>query len=49
MNVVAGYGAVDTNCIPAVTVLRDVSLTIRAGSALGVICESGSGKSMLAA
>jgi peptide/nickel transport system ATP-binding protein len=44
---VAGYGAV-TNGRPAAPVLHDVDLTIRAGSALGVIGESGSGKSTLA-
>jgi len=48
INVGAGYGAVDANGIPAVTVLRDVSLTIKSGNTLGVIGESGSGKSTLA-
>jgi peptide/nickel transport system ATP-binding protein len=44
---VAGYGAIKDGR-PAAPVLHEVDLTIRAGSALGVIGESGSGKSTLA-
>ena len=43
----AGYGPrVDNK--PAVTVLKDVSLTVESGASIGVIGESGSGKSTLA-
>ncbi|UPK05792.1 ABC transporter ATP-binding protein [Bradyrhizobium sp. 170] len=47
-SVVAGYGAVDRDGIPALSVLRDVGLTIKPGTTLGVIGESGCGKSTLA-
>ncbi|MCK1614606.1 MULTISPECIES: ABC transporter ATP-binding protein [unclassified Bradyrhizobium] len=47
-SVIAGYGAADRDGIPAVPVLRDVSLAIKPGSTLGVIGESGCGKSTLA-
>lgn len=47
-SVVAGYGAVDHEGIPALPVLRDVSLTIKSGTTLGVVGESGCGKSTLA-
>ena len=44
----AGYGPVDKAGHPAHPVLSDVSLTIGRGSAVGVIGESGSGKSTVA-
>ncbi|WP_036012012.1 ABC transporter ATP-binding protein [Bradyrhizobium yuanmingense] len=47
-SVIAGYGSADRDGIPAVPVLRDVSLSIKPGSTLGVIGESGCGKSTLA-
>ncbi|MGY3238280.1 peptide/nickel transport system ATP-binding protein [Bradyrhizobium sp. USDA 4472] len=47
-SVIAGYGIADRDGIPAAPVLRDVSLSIKAGSTLGVIGESGCGKSTLA-
>src|SRR5204862_5788993 len=45
---VAGYGRVDANGMPAVRVLDNIDLTIARGSTLGVIGESGSGKTTLA-
>jgi peptide/nickel transport system ATP-binding protein len=45
---IAGYGGTTRSGIPLVPVLHDISLSISAGSALGVIGESGSGKSTLA-
>jgi peptide/nickel transport system ATP-binding protein len=47
-DLVAGYGPVGADGKPGITVLKDINLTIRRGSALGVIGESGSGKSTLA-
>jgi len=44
----AGYGPVDRAGRPANPVLSDVSLTIGRGAAVGVIGESGSGKSTVA-
>ncbi len=44
----AGYGRVGADGMPAVPILRDVSLSLRRGGTLGVIGESGSGKSTLA-
>lgn len=44
----AGYGPVDRQGRPAHPVLSDVSLTVPRGGAVGVIGESGSGKSTVA-
>ncbi|MEJ2409432.1 MAG: ATP-binding cassette domain-containing protein, partial [Novosphingobium sp.] len=44
----AGYGPIDRQGRPAHPVLSDVSLTIERGAAVGVIGESGSGKSTVA-
>ncbi|MCP3731460.1 ABC transporter ATP-binding protein [Sphingomonas sp. MG17] len=44
----AGYGPIDRAGRPAYPVLSDVSLTIGRGAAVGVIGESGSGKSTVA-
>lgn len=44
----AGYGPVDRHGRPAHPVLSDVSLTVPRGGAVGVIGESGSGKSTVA-
>ncbi len=46
--VVAGYGGDDAKGDPRMPVLRDISLSIARGQALGVIGELGSGKSTLA-
>ena len=46
-NVTAGYGKV-SNGLPAITVLRDVNVTVERGEVVGVIGESGCGKSTLA-
>ncbi|WFU11444.1 ABC transporter ATP-binding protein (plasmid) [Rhizobium sp. CB3090] len=47
-NVVAGYGPIRPDGLPAATALRSVSLRLEAGRNLGVIGESGCGKSTLA-
>ncbi|WP_157218548.1 ABC transporter ATP-binding protein [Flavisphingomonas formosensis] len=44
----AGYGPIDREGRPTLPVLSDVSLTIMRGAAVGVIGESGSGKSTVA-
>jgi peptide/nickel transport system ATP-binding protein len=45
---IAGYGGTTSEGLPLLQVLHDVDLTIQPGSVLGVIGESGSGKSSLA-
>jgi peptide/nickel transport system ATP-binding protein len=45
---VAGYGKVDRQGMPAKPILKDIDLRIDRGATLGVIGESGSGKSTLA-
>ncbi|ACL57868.1 ABC transporter ATP-binding protein [Methylobacterium nodulans] len=47
-DLVAGYGPIGRNGMPAVTALRSVSLTVERGRNLGIIGESGCGKSTLA-
>ncbi|MCI4592417.1 ABC transporter ATP-binding protein [Sphingobium sp. BYY-5] len=44
----AGYGKISKDGRPRVPVLRDINLTIERGATLGVIGESGSGKSTIA-
>jgi len=46
--VTAGYGRIGKDGQPRVPVLRDINLTIERGATLGVIGESGSGKSTIA-
>lgn len=46
--IVAGYGVVNREGIPAVPVLRDISFAVKSGTTVGVIGESGCGKSTLA-
>ena len=45
---VAGYGKLDANGVPAIKILNDIDMTVRRGTTMGVIGESGSGKSTLA-
>lgn len=44
----AGYGRIGKDGRPRIPVLRDINLTIERGATLGVIGESGSGKSTMA-
>jgi peptide/nickel transport system ATP-binding protein len=48
LDMVAGYGPLQDNGLPAKLALKSVSLTLEAGRNLGVIGESGCGKSTLA-
>jgi peptide/nickel transport system ATP-binding protein len=45
---IAGYGETTSQGLPRLPVLRDIEFDIHRGSALGVIGESGSGKSTMA-
>ena len=45
---VAGYGRVDSSGMPAVRILENVDLTLARGKTVGVIGESGCGKTTLA-
>jgi peptide/nickel transport system ATP-binding protein len=47
-NIIAGYGRKQADGTPAITVLRDVHMTIERGHTVGIIGESGCGKSTLA-
>ncbi|WP_460452158.1 ABC transporter ATP-binding protein [Alsobacter sp. SYSU BS001988] len=47
-DVVAGYGALNSDGSPTITIVKSVSLSLQAGRNLGVIGESGCGKSTLA-
>ncbi len=47
-NLVAGYGDIQTNGLPAVCAVQSVSLEVEKGRNLGIIGESGCGKSTLA-
>jgi peptide/nickel transport system ATP-binding protein len=47
-NIVAGFGKLDSNGQPNVTILHGIDLKVECGSTLGIIGESGCGKSTLA-
>ena len=47
-DIVAGYGKINAKGIPAIPVLDDVSLNVQKGKTVGIIGESGSGKSTFA-
>ncbi|MBT78983.1 MAG: ABC transporter [Alteromonadaceae bacterium] len=47
-NIVAGYGKITAEGIPQIPVLHDVSIKVEKGKTVGIIGESGSGKSTFA-
>jgi len=46
-NVTAGYGGINRNGLPNIPILEDINMSIRHSSIIGVIGESGSGKTIL--
>ena len=47
-DVIAGYGGINDDGEPAITILRDINIAVENGHVVGVIGESGCGKSTLA-
>ena len=47
-DVIAGYGGINDDGEPAITILRDINVAVENGHVVGVIGESGCGKSTLA-
>ncbi|MDO6476117.1 ABC transporter ATP-binding protein [Alteromonas sp. 1_MG-2023] len=47
-NIVAGYGKITAEGLPQIPVLHDVSIKVEKGKTVGIIGESGSGKSTFA-
>lgn len=47
-NIVAGYGKINANGLPEIPILDNISLQVKRGQTVGIIGESGSGKSTFA-